>query len=89
MEWLIQRGTPQRTAHHAVGKLVGKALERGCRLADLTLEDFKAADSSLDESVFNILGVGKAIAAFQSYGSTAPDEVRKQIQRWKTRLALP
>ena len=24
MEWLIQRGTPQRTAHHLVGQLVGR-----------------------------------------------------------------
>jgi argininosuccinate lyase len=87
MEWLIQRGTPQRTAHHAVGQLVGKALERGCRLADLKLDDFRAADSSLDESVYNILGVEKTIAAFRSYGSTAPGEVRKQIARWKTKLA--
>src|SRR6478672_10850492 len=89
MEWLIQRGRPQRTAHHAVGQLVGKALERGCCLADLKLEDFKAADSSLDESVYKILGVEKAIVAFKSYGSTAPAEVRKQIERWKTKLAIP
>jgi argininosuccinate lyase len=88
MEWLIQRGTPQRTAHHAVGQLVGKALERGCRLADLRLDDFRAADSSLDESIYSILGVEKAVAAFKSYGSTAPAEVRKQIDRWKTKLAI-
>jgi argininosuccinate lyase len=88
MEWLIQRGTPQRTAHHAVGQLVGKALERSCRLADLKLEDFRAADGSLDESVYDVLGVEKAIAAFKSYGSTAPAEVRKQIERWKTKLAI-
>ncbi|HEY2415291.1 MAG TPA: argininosuccinate lyase [Pirellulaceae bacterium] len=88
MEWLIQRGTPQRTAHHAVGELVRKALQRGCRLADLKLEDFRAADGTLDESVYNVLGVGKSIAAFKSYGSTAPAEVRKQIERWKTKLAI-
>jgi argininosuccinate lyase len=87
MEWLIQRGTPQRTAHHLVGQLVGLALARGCRLADLKLEEFRAADASLDESVYGILGVERAIAAFQSYGSTAPGEVRKQIEQWKERIA--
>src|SRR5438874_157214 len=30
MEWLIQRGTPQRTAHHLVGQLVGMATYLGC-----------------------------------------------------------
>src|SRR5262249_2516562 len=89
MEWLIQRGTPQRTAHHAVGQLVGKALECGCRLADLPLEDYRNTDSTLDQSVYNVLGVEKAIAAFTSYGSTAPAEVLKQIERWKTKLSNP
>src|SRR5262245_57144244 len=87
MEWLIQRGTPQRTAHHLVGQLVGTALARGCRLPDLKLDDFRAADPSLDDSVYGVLGVEKAVAAFRSYGSTAPAEVRKQIDRWKAKLA--
>ena len=87
MEWLIQRGTPQRTAHHLVGQLVGQALQRGCRLADLKIDDYRVADASLDESVFGVLGVEKAIAAFKSYGSTAPGEVRKQVDRWKNTLA--
>jgi hypothetical protein len=30
--------------------------------------------------------VEKAIAAFKSYGSTAPAEVRKQIDEWKSRV---
>jgi len=88
MEWLIQRGTPQRTAHHLVGQLVGMALARGCRLADLSLDDFRSADRSLDESVYGVLGASRAIAAFKSYGSTAPAEVRKQIDRWKAKLAV-
>ncbi|HMC10069.1 MAG TPA: argininosuccinate lyase [Pirellulaceae bacterium] len=87
MEWLIQRGTPQRTAHHLVGQVVGTALSRGCRLADLTLDEFRTAEASLDESIYGVLGVEKSIAAFKSYGSTAPAEVRKQIERWKTKLA--
>jgi argininosuccinate lyase len=87
MEWLIQRGTPQRTAHHLVGQLVGTALARGCPLADLKLDDFRAADPSLDESVYGVLGVENAVAAFRSYGSTAPAEVQRQIDRWKAKVA--
>jgi argininosuccinate lyase len=87
MEWLIQRGLPQRTAHHLVGQLVGIALDRDCRLADLKLEDFRSAHAELDEKVYDILGADKAIAAFRSYGSTAPAEVRRQIDHWKLQLA--
>ena len=43
MEHLIRRGIPQRTAHGLVGRLVRKALDRGVRLADLPLEEFREA----------------------------------------------
>ena len=86
MEWMIVRGLPQRTAHQMVGELVRKALDQGCRLADLPLEDFRSCDPLLDESVYSILGVEQAIAAFRSYGSTAPAEVRKQIDLWKSKV---
>jgi argininosuccinate lyase len=89
MEWLIKRGIPQRTAHHLVGTLVRTALDRGVRLADLSLAEFQAADPSLDAGVYDILGVDNAIAAFVSHGSTAPSEVAKQISAWKKKLQTP
>ena len=88
MEWLIRRGLPQRTAHHAVGQLVKTATQCGCRLFDLQLADFHAVEPTVDESVYGVLGVEKAIAAFASYGSTAPGEVRKQIEVWKSRASI-
>ena len=88
MEYLIARGIPQRTAHHLVGQLVRTATEQGGRLADLPLPAFQQADASLDASVYEVLGVDKAVQAFRSYGSSAPAEVRRQIDRWKQELGL-
>jgi argininosuccinate lyase len=87
MEYLIGRGLPQRTAHGAVGKLVRQALDAGVRLADLPLEAFQAADPSLDEGVYDVLGAERAVAAFASYGSTGPSQVAEQLKRWKHKLA--
>ncbi len=86
MEYLIRRGIPQRTAHHLVGGLVRKAMDRGCRLSDLTLQEFREAHADLDESVYEVLGPAKAIEAMRSYGSTGPAQVRAQIERWKRTL---
>jgi len=86
MEALVRRGMAQRTAHETVGKLVRKALDRGVRLSDLTQQEFAAVDASLDESVREVLGVEQALAAFVSYGSTAPAEVDRQLQTWKQKL---
>jgi argininosuccinate lyase len=87
MEYLIRRGMPQRTAHHLVGDLVRKAMQQRCRLADLPLADFQAAHAELTAEVYQVLGVEKAVAAFRSYGSTAPAEVAKQVARWKEKIA--
>jgi argininosuccinate lyase len=86
MEYLITRGTPQRTAHELVGKLVRLGLDRGVRLSDLPLADYQAADASLTDDVYRVLGAQQAVAAFRSYGSTAPAQVDEQIKTWQTRL---
>ncbi len=88
MEYLIKQGVPQRTGHEIVGHLVGLAEKRGGRLADLSEDDFRAAHPKLDGAVKQSLGVVNAVNAFQSYGSTAPAQVAKQLADWKTRLGL-
>jgi argininosuccinate lyase len=88
MEYFIRRGIAQRRAHHFVGQLVGKAMEQGARLADLPLSEFQKLDPTLDASVYGILGAENAVAAFVTYGSTAPEQVAQQVQRWKRQLSL-
>jgi argininosuccinate lyase len=89
MEELIRRDVPQRTAHEIVGKLVRKALDRNCRLADLKLTDFQEAHPQFDQSIYDVLGVEQAVKRFVSYGSTAPTEVERQVAIWKKELELP
>ena len=86
MEYLIGPGVPQRTAHHVVGTLVGKAMQQQVPLSGLAVEDFQAAHPGLDERVYEVLGVENAVAAFRSHGSTAPDEVARQVENWKQKL---
>ncbi len=86
MEALIQRGIAQRTAHETVGKLVRRALDRGVRLCDLSADDFQAVDVQLEPDVREALGAQRAVAAFVSYGSTAPERVAQQLARWKEAL---
>jgi argininosuccinate lyase len=86
MEYLIQKGIAQRTAHHLVGSLVNKAMELGLSLSELPLETLQKAHPDLTEEVRKFLGVENAVNAFRSYGSTAPVEVRRQIERWRGRL---
>ncbi len=86
MEYCIKQGIPQRTAHHLVGSLVRTAMEKGCTLAELPDKFFDDADEMLSSKVKSVLGVEAAVHAFESYGSTCPAEVKKQIENWKHRL---
>ncbi|MDR0522518.1 MAG: argininosuccinate lyase [Planctomycetaceae bacterium] len=86
MEYLIGKGVPQRTAHSIVGRLVRLAMEREVPLAKLTLKEFQEAHKDFDYNVFSVLGAKNAVASMKSYGSTAPDQVRKQIEIWKTKI---
>jgi argininosuccinate lyase len=88
MEHLIRRGIPQRTGHHLVGQLVKAATEQNITLSELPLAAFQAAEPKLDAGVYGVLGVEKAVQAYRTYGSSAPAEVRKQIDRWKQELKV-
>jgi len=88
MEYLILKGIPQRAAHHMVGTIVRKAMERGVSLQDLPLEVMQAVCQNLEDDVYKVLGTKNSIAAFQSQGSTGMLQVKDQIALWKKRLGV-
>lgn len=87
MEHLIANGVAMRTAHEVVGRLVRLCEGKKCRLADLSAEELNAAQPGLAPGAYAVLGVGNALAAFRSEGSTAPAEVERQLAAWGERLA--
>jgi argininosuccinate lyase len=89
MEFFVKQGIPLRSAHEAVGKLIRQCEEKKCRLAALPAEAFEAIQPGLSKKVGAVLGVQNALAAFQSYGSTAPAAVAKQLESWRKRLSEP
>ncbi|MCW3780430.1 argininosuccinate lyase [Defluviimonas salinarum] len=87
-DWLVRAlGLPFRDAHHVTGSLVALAEKQGCDLPDLSLADMRSAHAGITEEVYTVLGVHNSVASRQSYGGTAPDQVRAQIARWKEALA--
>lgn len=88
MEYLIKRGVPMRSGHETVGKLVAACEQRGCRLADLTLEEFQAACPDVDPDVYQVLGTANAVAALCSQGSGGRQRVDQQVAEWRQRLGL-
>ena len=87
-DWLVRAlGLPFREAHHITGRLVALAEAKGCDLPDLTLAEMQSAHPDITQEVYSVLGVENSVRSRQSYGGTAPDQVRAQIARWKAALA--
>lgn len=88
-DWLVrQAGIPFREAHHITGTAVKLAESRGIALDQLPLEDLKAIDARIDESVYAALSVDASVAARASYGGTAPDQVRMQVAAARAALGM-
>ena len=88
-DWLVREADiPFREAHHITGAAVKLAEKRGVALDALPLEDLQAIDARIDERVFSALSVDAAVAARASYGGTAPEQVRSQVERAKKALGM-
>ncbi len=77
-DWLVRaKGVAFRRAHHIAGAIVKQAEGAGVALSALPLTVMQAVDPSIDEGVFQVLGVERSVASRTSEGGTAPDNVRR------------
>ncbi|EDL60470.1 argininosuccinate lyase [Gimesia maris] len=88
MEYLIKKGTPMRTGHGIVGKLVSVCESRSIRLVDLPLEELQQACPQIEEDIYQVLGARNAMAALCSFGSGGEVPVQEQTEYWKEKLGL-
>ncbi len=76
-DWLVRAASlPFREAHHVTGQLVRLAEEKGCDLAELSLEEMIEVEPCITHDVFSVLTVARSVASRTSYGGTAPERVR-------------
>ena len=79
-DWLVREADiPFREAHHITGTLVRMAEQRGVGLDALPLDDLKQVDARIDERVYTALSVESSVAARNSYGGTAPEQVKARV----------
>lgn len=78
-EWLVRRGVPFRVAHETAGSTVRVAETRGVGLADLTDAELAQVSAELTPEVREVLTVTGSVAARDSRGGTAPEQVARQL----------
>jgi len=80
-DYLVARGVPFREAHHLVGELVRRCLERGVGLDALPLEEVRRLSPAFDEDYVAALDPRASLARKALAGGSAPERVREQLGR--------
>jgi argininosuccinate lyase len=90
-DYLVKRGLPFRDAHEAVALAVRICVDRGCDLADLTLDEMRAelpdVARLIGEDVFEYLTLEGSVASRNHAGGTAPEQVRAAAKAARAALA--
>jgi argininosuccinate lyase len=85
-DYLVKKGLPFRDAHEAVAHAVRTCEQKGCDLADLTLDELRAFSPLVGADVHAVLTLEGSVAARTHVGGTAPDQVRAAISRVRSQL---
>jgi argininosuccinate lyase len=86
-DYLVRRGIPFRDAHAVAGRIVGHCVEQGCGFGALDLETLRRYSPAFDEDIFSYLLPQASVERKRSAGSTAPEEVVRQLIAWKDLLS--
>ncbi|MBN9392953.1 MAG: argininosuccinate lyase [Chloroflexi bacterium] len=84
-DYLVGKGLPFRQAHEVVGKLVRYAIDNKKTFSGLTLEEFKQFSPLFEVDALRITPE-TSMSARNTYGGTAPGQVKNAIASSKTLL---
>lgn len=80
-DYLANKGLPFREAHEVVGQLVLTCIQKGCYLADLSLQQFQEANELFEEDIFVALQPYEAVKRRNSAGGTGFAQVQAAIEK--------
>ena len=86
-DYLVRRGVAFRTSHEVIGRLVRRAEERGVKLSDLALEDFRAEHEAFAADVHEVFDWEASTDARDTAGGTSRRSIERQLEDAGARLA--
>jgi argininosuccinate lyase len=82
-EYLVRKGLPFRKAHEVTGKVILYCVGKRKGLDELALQELKKFSPLISEDIYTFLSPDESVRGKKSIGSTSPEEVRRQIKRFK------
>jgi argininosuccinate lyase len=84
---LVRKGMPFRKAHQIVGAAVAAAARLGRPLDQLTHKEWEEIDPALKGQALEVFDLKKALARRNIAGAPSPQQVAKQLARWRKILS--
>jgi argininosuccinate lyase len=84
---LVRKGLPFRQAHQLVGVAVATAARLGRPLDRLTPEQWQEIDPAFDAVALEVFDLKKAMARRNMVGAPGPQQVARQLVRWRKILS--
>jgi argininosuccinate lyase len=85
-DYLVKKGLPFRDAHEAVARAVRLGVDKSCDIADLSLSELQTFSPLVGEDVYAVLTLEGSLASRNHIGGTAPEQVRKAVERARKAL---
>ncbi|PKN93339.1 MAG: argininosuccinate lyase [Chloroflexi bacterium HGW-Chloroflexi-6] len=82
-DYLVEKNVPFREAHSAAGKAVAAAAELGTSIEALSLETYQSLHPGFGSDVYSVFDAEKSVSRRKSFGGTAPEAVKVQIEKAK------
>jgi argininosuccinate lyase len=84
--YLVRKGVPFRRAHEAIGNAVHAAIQKGCELDGLALEDLQQIRPEFASDFYDSLQLESVLKNHNVPGGTAPNQVKQALASAKQKL---
>jgi len=84
---LVRKGMPFRQAHQIVGAAVAAAAKLGRPLDQLTPQQWHSIDPAFEADVLEVFDLKKALAHRNLTGAPGPQQLARQLARWRKILS--
>ena len=82
-DYLVKKGMPFRKAHETVGKIVQYCIEKGKKLRDLEINEYRRFSTLFDDDVYQYIDLEYMVDSRRSYGGTSRKLLKDQIKEIK------
>jgi argininosuccinate lyase len=86
-EYLVKKGLAFRDAHEAIGKLAARAVEKQVALNNISLLELQEISRLFSSDVTTVFDPRHSLAARTAVGAPSPENVKRQMARWREKLA--